>query len=682
MDKRTFRLGCLIAGLLFLVLLVVGGGWWFYRSSSNTADAPPSSQVQVNVFIVTPSNGNEFNAGEFVSISVQAFAPEVIENVELFVDGVSLGQVSDAPQNAFWSWQASPMGIHTLVAHATSADGQVGQSQTVIVSVLAGDGIMEVAAQKGQTLEQVGSGFGVLPDQMASANPKIDPVQPLKDGQPVQVPVGGAGAGSGSGGGSGQSQPGGGAGQVGESIQVQINWQFQPKEPVDKSYCYTSAGDGNWEKMPKEPFNFFYGDLLTQYPSYAFFLQPGENAIYVQCWGWLDNSLKFLGEGQGKLNLSAPAEQVDLIGAGFQLVGMPQFTPEPEQFMGGSGVLVPPPYALREPKDASDCTAHGNPLLSGFVCNSLLNAPVKEYIILEWEWQPKTCWPGQDCNWLNDIAGYSIYEYDPVSKLSKHMKDVSNSAQKVTALPLSWGFHCYRVEAYAINPQNGDKIVSPKTIYCPDDPLKPKKTTLLPPINWLTSSGEWIELGGCGDYGSADYYLLENQNKGFGNQAGEVLVGSYLVQDGFCHKEGQYSAGVKFNVQPGLLPGAVIQKAVLRFSKVYMDYKSPGIAGSPPYTCVSAVGKAKQDWSGLSNGNHFSSQFLATSSNNAPIASIGTAQSQVDVTSAVSEWFKYPENNHGFILTPASAPVPKQSGTGECLSGLGNFELDIYYFAP
>ena len=457
MEKRTIRLGCLFAGLLVLIVLVVGGEWLFFRSSSNTADAPPSSPV--NVFILFPSNGDEFNAGDFASVTVQTFAPEAIQNVELFMDGISLGKNTDFPQNASWTWQAWPVGIHTLMAHAASTDGQVGQSQTVIVSVLAGDGIMEIAAQGGQTLEQVGSGFGVPPDQMASANPKIDPAHPLKDGQPVQVPVGGEEAGNGSGEGSGQPQPGGGAGQVGGSIPVQINWQFQPKEPVDKSYCYTSSGDGNWEKMPKEPYNFFYGDLLTQYPSYAFFLEPGENTIFVQCWGWLDNSLKFLGEGQGKLNLSAPAEQVDLIGAGFQLVGMPQFTPESEKFVGGSGVLVPPPFALREPEDASDCTAHGNPLLSGFVCDTLLNAPVKEYIILEWEWHPKTCWPGQDCNWLNDIDGYSIYEYDPFSKLSKHIKDVSNSAQKVTALPLSWGFHCFRVEAYAKHPENNHGFI-------------------------------------------------------------------------------------------------------------------------------------------------------------------------------------------------------------------------------
>jgi len=679
MEKRTFRLGCLFAGLLVLVLLLVGGGWWFFRSQPSQIESTPTSPV--NVFLISPSSGDELNAGDFASISVQAFAPEAIQSVELFVDGVSLGAVNDSPQNVSWTWQAWPVGIHTLVAYATSADGQVGQSQTVIVSVLAGDGIIEVTAQDGQTLEQLGSSFGAPSDQMASANPKIDPAQPLKDGQPVQVPVAGAGTGNGSGGGSGQLQPGGGAGQGGGSIPVQINWQFQPKEPVDKAYCYTSAGDGNWEKMPKDPFNFFYGDQLTQYPSYAFFLEPGENTIYVQCWGWLNNSLKFLGEGQGKLDLAAPPEPVDLIGAGFQLVGMPQFTPEPEQFMGGSGVLVPPPFALREPEDAADCTSHGNPLLSSFVCNTLLNAPVKEYIVLEWEWQPHTCWPGQDCKWLNEIDGYSIYEYDPFSKLSKHMKDINNSAQKVTALPLPWGFHCYSVEAYATHPENGSKVVSPKTIYCPDDPPEPKKLTLNTAQYWVTTGGEWIQMG-CGSYGEVDFYEYKNKNSGFGNQSGEVLVGSYFIDDLVCYEEGQYSSGVKFNIQPGLIPGATIQKAVLKFSKVYMDYKSPGIAGSPPYTCASVIGKAKQDWSGLSNGNHFSNQYLATLSNNSPIASLGTAQSQVDVTAAVSDWFKHPENNHGFILTPASAPKPQVPGTGKCLSGLGNFQLDLYYFAP
>ncbi len=102
------------------------------------------------------------------------------------MDGQSLGVVDDSPESASWTWQAWPMGIHTFSARATTADGKIGQSQTVIVNVLQGNSPMQVPAGEGQTLEQIGADFGVPPDQMAGANPKVDPSQPLPGGQPVQ----------------------------------------------------------------------------------------------------------------------------------------------------------------------------------------------------------------------------------------------------------------------------------------------------------------------------------------------------------------------------------------------------------------------------------------------------------------------------------------------------------------
>jgi hypothetical protein len=48
----------------------------------------------------------------------------------------------------------------------------------------------------------------------------------------------------------------------------------------------------------------------------------------------------------------------------------------------------------------------------------------------------------------------------------------------------------------------------------------------------------------------------------------------------------------------------------------------------------------------------------------------------------VKNWIKHPDTNHGFILNPAAAPTPKGDGYGRCFSGVNNFNLDIYYFAP
>jgi hypothetical protein len=107
MNKRTLRWGCILSGLVILVLLMAVGGWWFFSSQSSLTDSPPLSPV--NVFMISPASGDELNAGDFASVSIQAFAPEAIQSAELFVDGVSLGVVSDSPQNASWSWQAWPV---------------------------------------------------------------------------------------------------------------------------------------------------------------------------------------------------------------------------------------------------------------------------------------------------------------------------------------------------------------------------------------------------------------------------------------------------------------------------------------------------------------------------------------------------------------------------------------------
>jgi hypothetical protein len=98
------------------------------------------------------------------------------------------------------------------------------------------------------------------------------------------------------------------------------------------------------------------------------------------------------------------------------------------------------------------------------------------------------------------------------------------------------------------------------------------------------------------------------------------------------------------------------------------------------------VGVAKLEWSGLNAPNHFggSQPSLSSLANNTPFSSLSVfmAPTTVDVTSQVAGWMNHPANNRGFILTGASAPSPSGDGIGECLSGLGNFQLEIYYFAP
>ncbi len=123
----------------------------------------------------------------------------------------------------------------------------------------------------------------------------------------------------------------------------------------------------------------------------------------------------------------------------------------------------------------------------------------------------------------------------------------------------------------------------------------------------------------------------------------------------------------------------------MKFSKVFTDYGSSGVATNFTEFCVYAVGKAKQDWTGLVSGNHFYGKNVLTSvAYFSPITSLSgwDFTPEVDVTFIVKNWIAHPEQNHGFILTPRAAPNPETDGTGECLTGVGNVQLVISYFVP
>lgn len=658
MKNRSSRRGCLLGGLaLLILLLMIGGGWWLYRSQSLSLQGGVVSPVVVT--IASPASGDDVDAGDFVSISAQAYSADSVQVIELFLDGQSLGKLTD-PANASWTWQAWPLGIHSFYAQATDSKGRIGYSQVVLVNVLTGDGTLEVAAQDGQTLDQIGAGYGVPPDQMTGANPKIPPAQPLPGGYPVQVPVNTV---------EPQSLP--------STDQISIKWKIKITEPVDKFYCYVSTGNGVWEKIPKGPFNYFFGqeNFYTQ-------LIPnnGQVTLQLQCWGWAGGKLKYLGQGQGGLDASKPQGEVNVDGGGFIFTGFYKTPPlgSPPKALGGK--LVTPPYALRETSSISDCASHGDPIVVPLLCNGILNAKVKEHVVLVWEWSPKLCVFGV-CKWNNEIAGYGVYEIDPATNTRHLVADIKPPLQKAAFIPLPWGAKCYGVEAYVDLPGSQ---VSEMAEYCPGDQPKTQVISLTPTL-WVTTGGQWIQDGDCDTYGGADAYLLANQNEGFGNSAGQVLVGSYLVddEDEDCYREGNYSGAVKFDLQSKLPPGAAIQKAELVFLTAFMDYGATGWASPAPSSCVKNVGKAKQEWSGLLGSAHFYDKNVLTGPGYfSPITSMFSFGAlNADVTSTVKDWVKNPGNNHGFILTPVGAPHPSGDGNGRCESGLGNFQLNIHYFA-
>jgi LysM repeat protein len=652
MSKRTpSRWVFLAAVLLIVVLLGAIVLWWFLRYLPQTRGAPPPSPVSVT--LLSPASGVEVEAGGFVPVTSKASAPVTIVKTEFFIDGQYQDAVTKSPESASWTWQAWPVGIHTIYAQVTDLSGEVGQSQVVIVNVLAGKGSFQIPAQDGQTLQQIGANYDVPPDQMAGANPHVDPSQPLQDGQPVNVPVP-----SGGNPGGGPNPPGGGGGASGPTIT--IIWQIQFSQGTDLAYCYLSTGDGQWERVPKDPFTFFQSPNNT----YSQIIPVlGQVTLQAQCWGWVGGALQYLGEGQTTVDFNQPPIQVILSGQGFKFTGS---LPTPLGTGGGPTKTVPPPYALREPSGVADCHSHGN-----LDCESFMNAAVKQYILLEWEWAKPFCWPGY-CNYVAAINGFHLYLVDPVTKAETYIHDIANPGQREAALPLPWGLQCYGVRAYTNNPAY---LESDITTYCPGEPPNTQKVTLYPTA-WVTTGGLTLEDGDCSDFGGLEpYYGLYNGNV-------QIVTGSYIVDDSGCFQQGFYAGFVKFGYN--IPPNAIVQKATLKFSTVAMDYGSPGWAAPTPTSCVAGIKKSKLDFSPYSHDDHYTQTVaLYSSQYGEPITSINPYGSlEADVTSVVKDWTKDPSAAYGFILTGAGADDPKSDGYGRCLSGLGNFTVDVYYFAP
>jgi hypothetical protein len=669
MEKQSRR-GCVVmGGLVALLVLLLGAVWWFFRSGSEMTDAPPSGTMFV--FLLSPASGDEVEVGDYVPVSLNAFGLNPLARAELFVNGISLGVVGDYPENAFWAWRPLSAGVYSLTARVTDMTGEVEQSQTVIVNVFPGDGLVQVTALEGQTLQEIGADFGVLPAQMVVSNPNFSPEQPLPDGASVQVPIGDEGAGNGS-------------GQAGEEVSIPlIFWEFTPLTSVDKSYCYTSSGDGNWIKMPKKPFDFFSGSPL-KYIQQDGIPKAGAGVIKVQCWGWLGETLKFLGEGETKFDIKQPTEQLVISGQGFELKGKPQIPPSPPD-AGGKIGIIPSPFAVRKAADIAEC-ANYKAWAGGIdpdwqkTCQNIFNASVLQYFVLVWEWEPKNCWPMDECLWINDIDGYRLYEVDPTTQTEIHLANVEGGRyQKAVAVPLPWGpSPCYRIRAYVKDPLIEDSGFGE---YCPGDLPTAQKVILTPATHWLTTGGTYLD-NDCDMPPSI--YAPGVLRPEFGKNAGQVTVGSYLENYAECLSKGHYYAGVKFSLSFPL--DAVISKAVLKFSHIANGPLSnaTGVAAKKPTSCIANVGTAKQDWGGVgSNENHYlKNNFLAGPGYYAPVVSLSPYTTHnVDVTFIVKEWTNQPDKNHGFILAPISAPYPI-NGHGVCLSELANFELEIYYFVP
>ncbi|MGH2582499.1 MAG: Ig-like domain-containing protein [Anaerolineales bacterium] len=654
--------------ILALILAAAAAGFFLWFRSRNVAlEGTRTSPVLVD--LITPANGASATQGEPLSILAQAWSPSPLASVQLWVDGEMVAvenvEASAMPFKVSWDWEAGNPGVHSLFVTASDTEGVTGQSQSLIINVSAA-GFSQLSAAGGQSLADIGAQLGVPVIDLQGANPGLDPQLPLSEGQPVILPPSPVTGG----------EEDDGAGEPPSRPELVIHWQFTPLEEVDKAYCYESLGGDIWQKTPADPFSFFPNDewLQTLFPS------EQQLNLQMECWGWQGGTLKYLGAGQTNLNFAQIPDAIVIAAAGFYMDGLPEQKP-----LGGGGLppdedlQVPAPFALREAETVAECIQHNTTISSiNILCDELINAQMKQYYILVWEWEPKICWPNTSCAQANEIGGYEIFEKGPMGS-DVYMKDIPNAGQKVTAVALPWGAKCYGVRAYIENPAFG-KVNSDVTTWC-GDPPEPEKLVLTPTY-WLSSEGMWINEG-CDNW--ADAFRL----KPTGSQ---IAVGFFLfADDDYCDiKQGGGTAAAKFT-NFSIPQEAVLHRATLKFTQVGVKYGFPFdvAVNYNPGSCATRIGKAKSDWTALSSGHFINPDTLgpyytAYTSAGSPWSGDKT----IDVTGAVLGWMENPSTNHGFIFI-ADLGNLYNSHIFEpgwdikiCYSLYDNIELEIQYFEP
>lgn len=645
---------------LVIVVFTAGAAFFLWNNASiSSPEGTPTSPVFVD--ILTPSNGDSIGLNQFVSLLAQAWSPNPISELQLWQDGQLIASESLAAQeNAVsrsWDLELVALGVHSFYVRALDSEGETGRSATLILNV-ADPGFQQVSAAEGDSLESISQQFSFPIQDLSDLNPGLDPSQPLAGNQPIILPS--------------EDQEEGEPLPVGEDGpgQLIIQWQFTPTGGASDSYCYQSVGGEYWQRVPDQSFAFLPGDEWLQTP----FVQPsiGELQLFLECWGWQNGQLVFLGNGEASLNPADLPEDLIIIGDAFQASGVPKMKP-----MGGGGlpdgVTIPAPFALRQPESVSECAMHyGGNFWANKICDELMNASPTMYNLFVWEWSPGLCWG--TCP-VDHVDGYLFIETDPFQQTVYTSKDIPSGNQKVTAAPLPWGGRCYEVSAYVDTPSG--RMYSDSAKFCGEQPEP--EVMFLDPTEWLSTDGVWVEQG-CGDFGSAPYFTPSGQT---------LSIGTFIVDVDDCFKQGDSSGAVKFNLAMATPDvGVHIQQAILHVNQIKIAYAvdSEVAIGAKPSLCATRVGKASADWTGLSTGhfidgvNHLSHIPYAPSYTNY-LSSFGE-----DVTAAVLGWIENPASNRGFILSSSLADLYNSGWLGSgwdhqtCFS-LVNVQLEIRYFS-
>lgn len=189
----------LAGGILICALLTVG----IFAYVVYAANAAVPSRPLVTITETIPSEPGI--AGQPLVVFARASDPDGIDQVQLWINGQEVAAQSNPDQTSLLPFETSQAwipggpGNYLIVLKATDRRGFRGESDPVVVQVLARayepgpllEG--EYVVQEGDTLESIAALFGTTPEELLARNPGLGDltpgtslfIPPLPDGEPV-----------------------------------------------------------------------------------------------------------------------------------------------------------------------------------------------------------------------------------------------------------------------------------------------------------------------------------------------------------------------------------------------------------------------------------------------------------------------------------------------------------------